>query len=71
MDAFEKDYQLELIEAEKKAKLEVAKLMHKNKVKEIELEKEAKKEIEQFKFDNIMSHHRIRRADRQRNYGQD
>jgi len=52
---------------------ELIKLEHKNRMKEIEAEKEAKLaviekeiELENLKFDHIMSNYRLKRADRAR-----
>ena len=52
---------------------ELTKLKHKNRMKEIEAEKEAKLaviekeiELENLKFDHIMSNYRLKRADRAR-----
>jgi len=49
-----------------KERIELENLRHEHKMKEIEFEAKCKKEIEAIKFDNIMSHHRIKRSDTNR-----
>ena len=44
-------------------------LRHKNKMEEIEAERKAKLEVENVKFEHIMSAHRIKRADKNRGFG--
>jgi len=57
------------IEAMKKAKIEVEKLHHKQRMAEIESERKARLEVEQLKFEHIMSAYRIKRADTNRDGG--
>ncbi len=44
----------------------LAELKHKFRKEEIELEKAAKMEVENFKFESMKSMHRLKRADRKR-----
>lgn len=44
----------------------LAELKHKFRKEEIELEKSAKKEVENLKLENTKSLHRLKRADRKR-----
>ena len=57
------------IAAERKARIEVEKLHHKNRMEEIEAERKAKLDVEKSRFENIMSAYRIKRADTQRGWG--
>lgn len=46
-----------------KAEKEIENLRHKHKMLEIDSERKAKLEVENSKFNNIMSAHRLKRAD--------
>ncbi len=54
------------IDYERKAKLEVEKIRHENRMTEIEEERKAKIQVENKKFDNQKQIQRIRNADIQR-----
>jgi len=54
--------------AEAEGWVALEKLRHEHKLIEIDAETKARKELEAIKFDNIMSHHRIKRSDRMKEF---
>jgi len=51
-----------------KLEKELVELKHKNKMEEIEAEKQAHIEVENLKSENMKSLHRLKRADRKREF---
>ena len=66
MNKTEFEYQKNLIELEKKARLEVTNVTHEHRMKEIEADLKSRLAVEASKHDKEMERQRIRNADIQR-----